>query len=556
MNQSTGQTARSCGDVNRLSRRDAMGLLVAAAGTAAAMPSTGIAESAAKRTPGRPDDALTTPKDATVATTSGRVRGFKRQGVFTFLGIPYGADTSGSARFLPPKPPTSWNDDRWTILYGPVSPQAVADVREVQRVFVEDAVHGQPGEDCLRVNVWSPALNRDAKLPVIFWIHGGGFTAGSSQEHPAYDGTNTARNGSVFVSVNHRLNAFGFLDLSTLGGSYASAPNVGMLDLVLALEWVRDNIAAFGGDPSRVTIVGQSGGGGKVSTLMAMPSAKGLFHRAVVMSGSLPPASRGTASRDIAAAVIKELGLRDGDVEALQHVEAARLVAAGAAVGTRVGGFGGGFAPVVDGRVLPEAWATAAPQQSANVPLIVGSVRDEFRPVGWSVSEQELPSRLPPPLQPKATEIVAAARRTYPEMPPTELASMLGGMFFRNLALEQVRKQQALGGAPVYSYWFTWPTPLLDGAIGCPHGIDIAFLFDNTVLCDKLTGGTAEAQRIAAQMNTALIAFATTGKPTRPELPWLPYDPQEVPTMVFDARSAMVDDPAGEIRRLMEPKFG
>ena len=279
-----------------LTRREAFKTLAGVAGVAAAGAfETGTSVASARQE--GPAASLTTPRDAIVKTSAGDVRGFKRGGVYTFRGIPYGADTSGPARFLPPKPPATWPGVRWSLLYGPVCPQPPQEVHEVERVFVEDSNPGKPGEDCLRANVWTPALGPASKLPVIAWLHGGGFVSGSSQEHPAYDGESTARKGAVFVSVNHRLGALGFLDLSSIGGGFERSGNAGMLDLVLALEWTRDNIAAFGGDPSRVTIVGQSGGGGKVSTLMAMPAARGLFHGAVVMSGSFPLTNRSARSR-------------------------------------------------------------------------------------------------------------------------------------------------------------------------------------------------------------------------------------------------------------------
>ena len=275
------------------------------------------------------NSAITTPANAIVETSAGKVRGYLRNGIFTFKGIPYAGTTAGDARFLPPAPVTPWTQVRASMSYGPVCPQPVRGGWASDRLaFLFDWDDGHPGEDCLRLNVWTPIADDRTKRPVMVWLHGGGYEAGSSQELPSYDGENLSRRGDVVVvSVNHRLNVFGYLNMAAVGGEkYARSVNVGMLDIVAALHWVRDNVGRFGGDPANVTIFGQSGGGAKASTLMAMPAAKGLFHKAIVQSGSQLRLATADASATQAEAVLKELQAQGIGVEQLTQVPAARLV--------------------------------------------------------------------------------------------------------------------------------------------------------------------------------------------------------------------------------------
>lgn len=541
-------------------------VLTASAAIAAAL---GGGSQAVAKTPTRaeggaacaPDIRLTTPANAVVQTRAGAVRGFMRGPIYIFKGIPYGADTGGAARFLPPRAAAPWNGVKLAINYGPVSPQAVRNRNSEEIAFASDWDDGYASEDCLRVNVWSSSLDAKAKLPVMVWLHGGGFLAGSSQELAAYDGENLARQGVVIVSVNHRLGPLGFMDLAAVGGeAFARSANVGMLDLVLALEWVRDNIAGFGGDASRVTIFGHSGGGGKVSTLMAMPNAKGLFHRAIVMSGSFPVGMPRSQAQALAAATMDELGMR-GDVPAFQRVDTARLMIAADAASKKLSGAapGGmpmrvGFGPVLETPDLPQGWARGAPQLSAHVPLIVGNVRDEFRAWTLPQTDAELPQSVPPPFRAKAAEIIAALRKRHPNLPSSEIAAMIGGLPMRNLALDQARKHHALGGANVYSYWFTWATPVLDGRLGAPHGIDLPPAFDNVARCDQFTGNDPDAQKIAKWMSRAWVNFATSGNPSQPGLDWPAFEPKRSATMVFDVASRVEYDPAGEALRLMSER--
>jgi para-nitrobenzyl esterase len=537
-----------------VSRRD----LLIGAGSAVGLAA--VSSARASVPPERTRDAsLSTPVDAVAATTYGKVRGFKRSSVYIFKGIPYGADTGGPARFLPPQAPKPWDEVRLALIYGPVCPQRPSNHAPIELMFVNDADATYPDENCLSLNVWSETLDHSARRPVIVWLHGGGFTSGSSHELPVYDGENLARQGVVLVSVNHRLGPLGFMDLSAAAGEeFADSGNVGMLDLVLALKWVRDNVAQFGGDPARITIFGHSGGGGKVSTLMAIPAAQGLFHRAIVTSGSFPNTTRSATAQELTAATLSELGLKD--IGEVQRIDAARLIAAGDAAsrklmdaararGARGGPMGMQFGPVIDGRVLPEAWLAGAPSISATVPMIIGNVRDEFRPLTLHVDEAKLADSIPEMHRDKAPDIIGALRAAYPNLPPTELAAIVGGVGMRNMAVDQATKKHALGAAPVYSYWYTLATPVLDGRIGCPHGMDLPAAFDNTARCDQFTGNTPETQHAAKLLSRAIVNFATTGNPSQPGLAWPAFDSQRLATMIFDARCRLEYDPIGNVRR-------
>ncbi|MDB5441408.1 MAG: Carboxylic ester hydrolase [Caulobacteraceae bacterium] len=534
---------------------------------AAGLAGVAGAAMAAAAPAGPPAATIATPASEVVETTNGKVRGYLRGGIHTFKGIPYGAPTGGAARFLPAKPPARWTDTLSCIAYGPVCPHpARGDWGQAETQFVYDWDDGYEGEDMLRVNVWSGTLDASAKRPVIVWIHGGGMVSGSCQELPSYDGQNMASHGVVYASVNHRLGPLGFMDLSALGGAaYAGSANVGMTDLVLALQWVRDNIAKFGGDPGRVTIIGQSGGGMKVSTLMAMPSAKGLFHRAVVMSGSIPFESRPADAQSLAFATLRELGGSGaGDLDRLRNASTKALIAAGDAAIAKLNGSASPFptvpggpirlpkiswGPVVDGTILPEVpFGTSAPAASRDVPLIVGTTREEFK-LFSGFTEASLADALSKGYGPKGATMLAALKKDFPAASPDVLAGILGALPWRNDAIHQATLKAQQGGAPVYNYWFTWQTAMLDGRPGAFHCIDIAFCFDNTARCEQATGNTPAARAMAHTSSTAWINFAATGNPSQPGLAWPAFDPAKVNTLVLDNKSAVVNDPAAASRR-------
>jgi para-nitrobenzyl esterase len=421
---------------------------------------------------------------------------------------------------------------------------------------------GQPGEDCLRVNVWTPGAD-NRKRPVMVWLHGGGFSAGSGQELKAYDGESIVRRGDVvLVSLNHRLNVFGYLDLSKYGQQYAGSANAGMLDLVAALEWVRDNIASFGGDPANVTIFGQSGGGSKVSTLMAMPAGKGLFHKAAIQSGSRLRQSTPEDSEKLASAVLEVLGLTSAQVSKLRDVPFETLARAqGEALrkafpqGTASGG-GGGWRPTADGRILPtQPFDPVAPALSAHIPLLVGTVLNEQthginHPEYEDMTSEEVLRRARERFNDRAETVIAAYRKLYPKAKPFDVMSVAFAAESRQNCVTQAERQAALGGAPVYMFWFTWQTPVLDGRPRAFHCSELPFVFNNTDRAAAMTGGGPEARELGGRVSDAWIAFARKGNPNHPGLPkWPAFTAKNGALMVFDNKCEVKMSPDGEGRR-------
>jgi para-nitrobenzyl esterase len=506
-----------------------------------------------------------------VETAAGKVRGYARNGIYTFKGIPYAAPTSGAARFMPPEKPKPWTGIRSSLYYGQVCPQGPRGGWAVdENAFMFEWDDGQPGEDCLRVNLWTPNVKDNRKRPVMFWIHGGGYSAGSGQELKSYDGENLARRGDVVVvSVNHRLNALGYLNLAEYGERWAGSANVGMLDLVASLEWVRDNVANFGGDPGNVMIFGQSGGGGKVGVLMAMPAAKGLFHRAVIQSGSSLRQSPPDRSAKLAAGLLAELGLSASQMDDLQKLPYERVVAAGVeaqrkltAPGGNIPGSGMGinWGPTVDGKILPaHSFDPQAPAISASVPLLVGTVQNEFmngigHPEYESMTMDEVKKRVNQRFGENGQRIIDAFQSTYPDAKPFDVLSLIMAAPTRQNAITQAERKAALSAAPAYLYWFTWHTPVLDGRPRAFHCSELPFCFDNTDRCSAMTGGTTEARELGAKVSDAWINFARNGDPNHKGLPkWPAFSASHVPTMIFDNKSEMKNDPDGAARRSVPP---
>lgn len=489
-----------------------------------------------------------------VETASGRVRGavqnFAQGKVYSFRGVPYGASTAGANRFLPPQKPQPWTGVRDALDIGLRAPQLAANI--VPEWAVLDRTEPS-GEDCLMLNVWTPAAD-NKKRPVMLWLHGGGFSGGSDG-FVSYDGTELARKHDVVVvGINHRLNIFGFLYLAELGDAkFASAANAGILDCVAALEWTRDNIAGFGGDPGNVTIFGQSGGGRKVSTLLGMPSAKGLFHRAIVESGSqLNGVAREDATKT-AREVLTRLNLKASQLEELQRVPVRRLLAA------MQGGNGRplNFAPVTDGRTLPaDMFVPVASPLSADVPLLVGCTETETT---WNpqqlydpLTDAELRERLAETLridEAAAEKVIAVYKKNQPKQSNLDIYLIAGSdASTRAAAITQAERKAALNRAPVFMYLFAWRSPVRDGRLRSMHTMDIPFVYDNVDVAKVELGNGADRYILADRMSNAWVAFARTGNPSHKGLPnWTPYNATQRATMIFNTpESKVVNDPNGE----------
>jgi len=508
-----------------------------------------------------------------VETQSGEVQGLVADGISAFKGIPYGAAPIGKLRFLPPQPRASWPNVFVATDFGAPAmqlydrPHTGSELSlQLATLFTMRSEQKIDNEDCLFLNVWTPGT--DAKRrPVMVWLHGGGFAYGSGA-WPIYDGANLARAGDVVVvTLNHRLNAFGYLQLGErLGAEYARSGNAGMLDLVLALEWVRNNIAAFGGNPGNVTIMGESGGGAKVSTLLAMPAAAGLFHRAIIQSGpGLAGVSR-EASNKATAAILAELGLAGADAKTLRTALAtlsadAILDAVGAAQEKAGPAFDAlPLAPVVDGDVLPrDPFTPSAPEQSKDIAILIGWNKDEMTlfnttaPWFGKLTDEQLPGLVQATAGGQAEELIAAYRRAHPGYTPTYLYNaILGDSFMMKGSVLLAERKAAQRAAPAYVYYLSWDTPVGNGVFKSPHTLDIPFMFHNVDQALALTGDSPAARSLEQAMSSAWIAFARSGDPNNPRLPsWPRYDAEQRATMVFDAPPRVENDPKQEIRRLL-----
>ncbi|SHE78593.1 para-nitrobenzyl esterase [Bacteroides luti] len=483
---------------------------------------------------------------AVTQTESGKVSGYIEEGVYIYKGIPY----AKAERFMPPTAPDKWEGIRSSRSYGPTCPQGKRmGWYSDEQAFAFHWDDGYPDENCLRLNIWTTGLNDGKKRPVMVWLHGGGYSAGSGQELPSYDGTNLSKKGDVVVvTLNHRLNVLGFLDLSAYGDKFAKSGNVGLLDLIAALQWVNKNIASFGGDASNVTIFGQSGGGGKVSTLLATPAADKLFHKAIVESGSMLRTMESRYSRRIGTAVVEELGLKPSQIDEIQKIPYDRLLSAGekAIVKVRaeadkegVSSFIFGWAPTVDGDVLPtQPFDPQAPAQSRNIPMIIGTTQNEFTmstyvPAMRSITKEQAVENLKKKYGDRMDDFLKAFQKAYPNYQPKDLIDV--DFIFRPSAVAQAKLKTDQHGAPVYMYMFAWESPVLDGMFRSTHCMEIPFVFNNIVRHASITGGGKSAQLLSDKMSSAWINFARTGNPNVKGLPkWEPYTQEKGATMFFN----------------------
>jgi len=498
-------------------------------------------------------DARGLPMSPVVQTGAGKLRGLVRYGVNQYWGVPYGASTAGANRFMPPVKPASWTGVRDAVQVSQRAPQdpdgPISEVWSLDR-------REEMGEDCLSINVFTPGVG-NGNRPVMVWLHGGGFSGGSGN-WLLYDGTNLARKEDVVVvSVNHRLNLFGFLHLADLGGGekWAGSSNVGMLDVVAALGWIKENIAAFGGNPGNVTIFGQSGGGGKVTTAMAMPSAKGLFHRAIAMSGStLRGATRENATK-AAEQYLAKLGLKPGQLDELQKRPWQQLHEA---FYSRPAIQGLANGPVVDGKSLPrDPWTPDAPEFSSAVALMQGSVETEDAwndpPPPLEMPEAEMMTRVKRIVrddESKARELVALYRKTHPGITNTDVWLIMNADNTRRANAQTLAElKTAQGKAPSYLYYFNWRSPVHNGQMKSYHTLDIPFVLYNIDVAASMTGAGQERYALAHKMSAAWAAFARTGSPNHADLPkWPAFNASDRPTMILGNECKVVNDPNREER--------
>mgnify|MGYP005811046809 CR=1 FL=1 len=485
-----------------------------------------------------------------VQTTYGKISGYREDSIAVFKGIPY----AKAERFMPPQDPDSWEGVRECVKWGPVAKQIVAWIND-------SSMHEK---ELFNLNVWTPSTADGKKRPVMLWLHGGGFHVGSSSD-PMTDGKALARQGDVvIVSVNHRLNILGFLDLSGVDPKYAQSANAGILDVVKALEWTKNNIEKFGGDPGNVTIFGESGGGGKVGTLMCMPSAKGLFHKAIIQSGTLVNVMTKEKSQALGVRVLEKLGLKPDDVAQIDTISYKRLVDAGNEAineisGPRIPGSPRmfGFAPSADGEVLlQQPFSPGFASISDDIPLMIGTTLNELMRTAYGEKDltlKQAKERLATVYKNRTDEFVTLYETAYPDFTPQDLLSI--DTIFRPFTIRTLDARSNQTNTPVFAYFLAWKSPVYSASRGSFHGLDVPLVFNNIDKRSDWTGTTEESYAIADRMSSAWINFAKTGNPNvEGKLPaWRPYTAEGGETMYFDSDSKIVNNHDRVLMHFIKP---
>lgn len=523
------------------------------------------------------DETLIAQPDAAIAQTeAGKVQGFIHDGILTYRGIPYAT----ARRFQAPEAARPWQGIRPALMYGNICPQTGGNPLDN---FMFSGPHLQQSDDCLNLNVWTPSTTDGKHRPVMVWLHGGGFSNGSSIESYAYDGENLSRTGDVVVvSVNHRLNAMGHLDLSAYGEQYRHSANSGVLDLVAALQWVRANAAHFGGDPKNVTIFGESGGGAKVLTLMGTPAAKGLFHKAIVQSAALEGMGmtllKPESTRRVAELTLQHLGIQPTELSRLDNLPYEQIAQATQKAldetaqeqklpNIQGDGIGLAWTPATDGDYIPEEpVGEKYPRIAKDIPLLIGSNLTEWNTIyayfgdidkaqrdnhhHWNAARTAV--RIKERYGDRSDALNKAFSAAYPGRQAADV--LFVDTFLRIPTLKTARIKAEQGGAPVYNYLFTWGTPVLGGFAMSYHTSEIPFVMNSLALTETANGNGAEARALAGRMSGAWVAFARTGNPNTAALPkWPAYTPENGATMIFDNMPVVRYHHDAELLRLLKP---
>ena len=495
-------------------------------------------------------------------TDCGKVKGFIMRGVYTFLGIPYGADTAGENRFMPPVRHAPWEGIRPAVFYGNSAPQRIYDRSSTSYgAFIDHWNYDEISENCLTINIWTNGLTDGKKRPVIVWLHGGGYSSGNGIEQDGYHGESIARYGDVvYCSINHRLGPFGFSDLSAAGDKFKDSGNAGLLDMLAALEWIHRNIAYFSGNPDNVTIIGQSGGGGKVCLLAACPKAKGLIHKAIALSGSAISANKPEYSRTLGEYILKEAGLTPETADKLQQLPWEEYLAISNRALAKLresqtvssGSQRGGFGPVADGVLLPEdTFFEDALPDSPNIPMIFCTTFHEQSPSRTdasieNITREQAIERVRERYPDNAEKIVAAYSKTFPNAMPIEILAFINS---NRLTVVRAATAKTKQTSPVWMAWFGFCPPLFDGRMRAFHCLDISFWLLNTDLMVTHSGGGERPRRLSHKMAAALISFARTGDPNGGTLPyWPPFTVQNGETMILNDECVVQNDPDRKAR--------